>query len=183
MSKSPYLRIGELLIEEGLLTSTQLKEALSWRTRTRSRLGEVLTELGFVREENVIEALARQFEHPMMDITNFAPTTEAIDLVPQEFAIENVCLPLWLDEVGLHVAIADPLAVPTIDALNALAKVRINLHLATPTEIKRAINKSYVARSNQSSKPRHTRRQKDRDQLLDLLASVEPHQQEARRAA
>ncbi len=183
MSKSAYLRIGELLVSEGLLTPEQLEEALSWRSRTKSRFGEVLTELGFVREENVIAALAKQFDQPMIDLSEFNAKFEAVELVPQQFAIERVCLPLWTDEMGLHVAISDPLDIPTIDELSSMSKLRVNVHLATPTDIKRAINRSYSAGASRAPKARHTRRQKDRDQLLELLATVEPYQPEVRKAA
>ncbi len=183
MSKSAYLRIGELLVLEGFLSPEQLEEALLWRSRTKARLGEVLSELGFVREENVIAALAKQFDHPMIDLSDFTAKFEAIELVPQQFAIEHVCLPLWIDERGLHIAIADPLGIHTINAMYSWTKLKLNVHLATPADIKRAINRSYIANSIRSAKPKHARRQKDRDELLELLAAVEPSQSELSVAA
>lgn len=174
MSNTAYLRIGELLVSEGHLTRTQLEEALQWRTRTKARFGEVLTELGFVREDQVISALAKQFDHPFIELDGYVPEPEALRAVNASFAAQAPCLPLKFENGSLWVAISDPLDIETIDTLTAMARTRIEIHLATPSSIKRAVNRAYAAKKVRAIKPRATKRQKDRDELLELLSTIAP---------
>lgn len=174
MSTPAYHRIGELLVAEGHLTPSQLEEALVWRTRTKQRFGEVLTELGFVLEEHVIGALAKQFDHPVIDLQSTVPDPEAVKLVDAAFAIGHVCLPISIGPAGLKVAISDPLDIHTIDMLASMTRMRIDVALATPSAIKRSVNKAYAAKSARTRKPRPIKRQADRDSLLDLLSGIEP---------
>lgn len=174
MSNTAYLRIGELLVAEGHLTRTQLEEALQWRTRTKARFGEVLTELGFVREDQVISALAKQFDHPYVELDGFVPEPEALRVVDSTFAAKAPCLPMKFEYGSLWVAISDPLDIETIDALAAMARTKIEIHLATPSSIKRAVNRAYAFKKVRTAKRRPTKRQKDRDELLQLLSTVKP---------
>jgi hypothetical protein len=173
MSTVSYKRIGELLVARGNLTEDQLQEALQWRFRTKERFGQVLVDLGFVKESDVVEALSEQFDQPIVDVEKVTPEASALQLIDQKFAIEHTCLPISLDEMGLHVALSDPLDMATIDELAAKAKVRVEVFLAAPSAIKRTINRAYESLSTPTRK-RHTKRQADRDSLLELLSSVEP---------
>lgn len=163
------MRIGELLVSQGQLTEDQLKEALAWKAKTKARFGEVLTELGFVREEQVIHALAAQFEHPVADLTQVEPQPEAIALISAEVAIKYLCLPLECDPMTATVALSDPLDIEVMDFLQLALKRRIHVSLATPTSLRRAINKAYLRSSKGKLRNVKTKTQKDRALLLEII--------------
>lgn len=174
MSTSAYHRIGELLVAEGRLTSAQLEEALAWRSKRKRRFGEALTALGFVLESDVVGALAKQFDHPLANLEQVIGDPAALSLVNVDFARRSLCVPMRTDEISLTVAMADPLDINTIDALTNLTKMRIEIELATPTAIRAAIKRLYSGSKRKGTSRRKAKLQKDRDQLLELLANVEP---------
>lgn len=158
---------------EGLLTEAQMNEALAWKQKTRRRFGEVLTELGFVLEEHVIGALAKQFDHPVVDLDATVPEPEAVKLVTQAFAVQYLCLPIKADEFAVTVAIPDPLDIATIDLLATTLKRRVEVALATPTSLKRAIIRAYKS-NTAAPRSRRVKKQKDRAMLLELIDTMEP---------
>jgi hypothetical protein len=164
-----YQRIGDLLVAEGLLTEEQMREALVWKTKTKKRFGEVLTELGFVLEEHVTLALAKQFDHPVVDLTEIVPQPEALAAINQAFAMQHLCLPLKVDSLSFTVVITDPLDVNTIDLLANTLRRRVDICLATPSSLRRAINKAYLSTTAGRLRKRTTRVPKDRALLLSIL--------------
>jgi MSHA biogenesis protein MshE len=67
------VRLGDLLIQQGLLTEEQLKTALDEQKRTGRKLGRVFVESGYVTEEGISQALARQLRIPFVDLKTFHP--------------------------------------------------------------------------------------------------------------
>ena len=67
------IRLGDLLIQQGLLTEEQLKLSLDEQKRTGRKLGRVFVESGYVTEEGISQALARQLRIPFIDLKNFTP--------------------------------------------------------------------------------------------------------------
>jgi len=138
------MRIGNLLVEAGIISVMTLERALSMQKGSGKRLGAFLREMGIVTEEEVIEALARQCD--LKIVRNFAEQEypkELLDLVPNDFAIEKLVFPLKRYEGILAVAILDPFDKSTIDALIEKTGMRIYPVLATKDEICSAIGKNY----------------------------------------
>ena len=77
------VRLGDLLIQQGLLTDEQLKIALDEQKRTGRKLGRVFVESGYVTEEGISQALARQLRIPFVDLKNFTPKPDLIKLLPE----------------------------------------------------------------------------------------------------
>ena len=77
------VRLGDLLIQQGLLTEEQLKIALDEQKRTGRKLGRVFVESGYVTEEGISQALARQLRIPFVDLKNFTPKPDLIKLLPE----------------------------------------------------------------------------------------------------
>lgn len=173
-SMSAYQRIGDLFVAEGLLTQEQMQQALAWKANTKKRLGEVLAELGFVREDDVAAALAKQFDHPVVNVLEMTCEPEALAVVNQAFALQHLCLPLKLTDSALTVAIPDPLDVHTIDILSSTLQRRIDICLATPSTLKRVIPKAYLTSGPKRVAAKSTKRQADRAMLLSVLESDAP---------
>lgn len=145
-----YLRLGELLIKEGIITKEQLDEVIKVQAQEGGRLGEILLKLGFVSEEDVVVALGKQLNIPYVSMGSglLKPVNdqELDHLVPKEFAIKNLVLPLSKNLNSLTCALSDPLDVILIDNLRKMTECEINPVIATKTEILKAIDDFYGKR-------------------------------------
>lgn len=145
-----YLKLGELLIKEGIITQQQLDEVIKVQAQEGGRLGEILLKLGFVTEEDVVVALGKQLSIPYVSMGSglLKPVTDQdLDhLVPKEFAIKNLALPLSKNMNSLTCALSDPLDVILIDNLRKMTECEINPVIATKTDILKAIDEFYGKR-------------------------------------
>jgi len=147
MAKDKYLRLGEFLIKEGLITSAQLEKAISAQRQEGGRLGEILVKLGMVKEGQVVAALGKQLNMPYFSLGT-GMLKPAMDqglehLIPQDFAFKNCVLPLSRMLRSLTVAMADPLDLLLIDSLRKLTGSEINPVIATRSDIMKAIEEFY----------------------------------------
>ncbi len=145
-----YLKLGELLIKEGIITQQQLEEVIKVQAQEGGRLGEILLKLGFVTEEDVVVALGKQLNIPYVSMGSglLKPVGDKnLDhLVPKEFAIKNLALPLSKNLNSLTCAVSDPLDVILIDNLRKMTECEINPVIATRTDILKAIDDFYGKR-------------------------------------
>ncbi|MCM8801487.1 MAG: Flp pilus assembly complex ATPase component TadA [Candidatus Omnitrophica bacterium] len=145
--KDKYLKLGELLIKEGLITKDQLERAIQLQNKEGGRLGEVLVRLGFVKEEQVAEVLAKQLNIPYLSLRagmlTPAPDQNLEYLIPQDFALKHNVLPLSRTLKSLTVAMVDPLDLILMDNLKKLSGCEINPVLATQSDIQKAIELFY----------------------------------------
>ena len=141
-----YLRLGELLLKEGIITQAQLEKAFHIQRQEGGRLGEILVKLGIIKEDQVVAILGKQLNMPY-----FHPGTElkpAADqnleqLIPKNFALRNIVLPLSRTLRSLTVAMSDPLDLILIDNLRKLTGCEINPVIATRSDITKAIEDFY----------------------------------------
>ncbi|MCM8795765.1 MAG: Flp pilus assembly complex ATPase component TadA [Candidatus Omnitrophica bacterium] len=142
-----YLRLGELLIKEGLLNEAQLQKAISLQQQEGGRLGEILVKLGFIREDQLVTLLGKQLNIPYFSLGTgmLKPATDQglEELIPYEFALKNSVLPLSRTLRSLTVAINDPLDLILIDNLKKLTNCEINLVIANKSDISKAIEQFY----------------------------------------
>lgn len=140
------LRIGELLIEEGLITPAQLKVALSAQQIFGGRLGTNLVEHGFVNEVDLARVLARQLGIGTVDPQDLAEIDRRIiDLVPPDVATKYSVVPFRHDETGdrLALAVADPGNLQKIDELQFALGKRIDFHVSPEIMLSFALEKYY----------------------------------------
>lgn len=138
-----YKRIGEMLLESGLITAEQLELALKTKLESNLRFGEVLTALGFVTEDQVTECLANQYGYPVADLAFVTPEPEAVAMIPSITALSGLVLPVRVTDDRFYCIIADPLDVPTTDALLRIAGRPVDICLANPTDLFDVIVKAY----------------------------------------
>jgi type IV pilus assembly protein PilB len=141
----PPRRLGERLVQEGLLTPEQLRIALELQKRTSKLLGEILVDLGFV-EETVLSSL---FSHDlgaphMASLEGVSVDPEAVRLIPKEWALEHKVLPLSCEDNELTVAVTDPFDVVTVDEIRKKTGRRVRTVVASETEILRAVEFWYT---------------------------------------
>src|SRR5574343_981118 len=83
MARPEKIRLGEILVQQGLLTPEQLTHALQEQQRTGRKLGRVFIESGFVTEIQISEALARQLQIPFIDLKHFNANPETVRKLPE----------------------------------------------------------------------------------------------------
>ncbi|MFA4842975.1 MAG: ATPase, T2SS/T4P/T4SS family [Candidatus Omnitrophota bacterium] len=147
MPKEKYLRLGELLVKEGLLSGAQLEKAISVQKQEGGRLGEILVKLGLIKEEQMVTVLGKQLKIPYFALGTgmLRPATDQglERLVPQDLAIKDSVLPLSRTLRSLTVAMADPLDLMLIDNLRKITGCEINPVIATKSDITKAVEEFY----------------------------------------
>ena len=96
--------LGDLLVKRGLVTTEQIEQALEKQQSSGGRLGELLIEMGFVDERVLVNVLAEFFGMPVADLRRYKPDPEALALVSEDVARQNMAMPISLHDDGLHVA-------------------------------------------------------------------------------
>jgi len=136
-------RLGELLVERGIVTPEQVSEALKQRV-DKERLGQAVTRLGFATETQVIELLGEQFSLPIATAERLSLADRAaVQLVPEHLAREAIVLALQKDGDTLEVAVGDPLDVVSLDHLRALTGCQLKVWIGRPSDVKEAIEGFY----------------------------------------
>ncbi|MDD2688764.1 MAG: ATPase, T2SS/T4P/T4SS family [Candidatus Omnitrophica bacterium] len=147
MAKEKYLRLGELLVKEGLISESQLEKAVSVQRQEGGRMGEVLVKLGMVKEEQMVAVLSKQLNIPYFSLGTgmLKPIVgqELEKLITQDFALRNSLLPLSRTLQSLTVAMSDPLDFILIDNLKKLTGCDINPVIATKSDITKSIEEFY----------------------------------------
>ncbi len=138
-------KMGEILIESGLITQEMLKQALERQKGSDKRLGEILEEMDVVLEEDVAKSLAKQFGFPhVKGLIRYRFPQEILDLIDAETALTKFIFPLKVDGTTLHLAMSNPLDMDLQNDLSFKTGLRITPCVTTPEEIKAAVKKNYL---------------------------------------
>jgi len=135
-------RIGEILVEQGLITTLQLEKALK---EGGGRVGKTLVRMGFVADADITKALANQYNLDYIDLRNVIIEPSIVAIIPETTARKNTAIPVSSKNDTLTVAVHDPLNVLAIDNVSKHTNLRVKLALATEFDILNAINRHYVA--------------------------------------
>ncbi|MEK4126037.1 ATPase, T2SS/T4P/T4SS family [Anoxybacillus sp. FSL W8-0382] len=142
MKKQERKRLGDLLIEAGLITKEQLEETLKEKAPGQ-KLGDALLQRGYITEQQLIEVLEFQLGIPHVSLYRYPIDPKLMNLVPKEFAKRNMLIPLKQEGDRLFVAMADPMDFFAIDDLRLSTGFHIEVAIASKDDILRAINKYY----------------------------------------
>ena len=139
--------IGQILISQGILTEDQLRIALLEQMKSKLPVGKLLVNLGFVSEATLRDALSEKLGLQSVDLSQIIIDSQAMKLVPRDFALRHHIFPIALDrEHGmLIVALSDTNNIVALDQLRARLRGELELEprLAGDTEISRAIEQYY----------------------------------------
>src|SRR5690242_19765616 len=141
------LRLGELLVQQGIITTDQLAIALAEQRHNNIPLGRLLVRLGFVTETAIRDIMARTIGQESIDLSQVIADPEALKLVPQEFARRNRILPIAYQatEQVLTVATTEIFNVVAMDQLRAMlgAQIEIKTQLAAEAQLEDYIDQFY----------------------------------------
>ncbi len=151
-----HFKLGEVLLQQGLINDSQLREAIQVQKKESGRIGEILIKLGFLTEEDIVAALGSQLNIPHASNQNNllnSNTNQNLDkIVPYDFAKTNLVLPLNKVENTLTCAIVDPLDLLMLDNLRMISGCELSLVLATRSDLMTAIQNFYtLARSSSTN--------------------------------
>jgi type IV pilus assembly protein PilB len=136
-------KLGELLIESGLLTVDKLKDALEIQKKSRKRLGEILIEMKIISEEEMAFALAMQLKIPFIDLSEHTIKNDVIDSIPEEVCQKFQCIPVSMKNNILDVAMADPLNLNIMKDLQFITGYNIQPAISTRSQIREKLQKHY----------------------------------------
>jgi len=136
--------LGDYLLDKGIITESQLKEALDEHKRTHRRIGEILINRGFVTEEDIAKALSEQLDFPFVDLSTYQIEAETVSIIPVNIAKKLGVIAIFKVGDSLSVAMTNPLDVGAIDELTRITdNLRIKPLIATKTAIMDAISQFY----------------------------------------
>ena len=147
MTKKPYTnkRIGDILIEQGLIKPQQLKEALEMQKNgNKKRLGEIFVEIGAIGREELYGILQYIYESEYIDLSNYVIDPEVISLISEKAALRFKLIPISKNNDELIIAMANPLDVYAIDFVRDHTKIKnIKSLLASEEDVINAITNYY----------------------------------------
>lgn len=134
-----------MLLNSGKITEEQLREAIDQQKNTKSKkLGEVFVDLGYVREEDILEVLEKQLDIPVIDLAYYYIDPKITALIPENIARKYDLIPIDIIDGELLVVMSDPLNIFAIDDVKLITGMKVKTALSARSVIIRAINKYYT---------------------------------------
>ncbi len=136
-------RFGDILVDGGLITDSQLAQALKFGRENDIKLGQALLDLGFVTEEAVARTLSRQLQIPYVDLNKIVLDPEIVATIPESVARKNKLLAIGKRPGEILVALADPLNIFAIDAASQHLQGTLVPCVAMDSLLSAAIDQQY----------------------------------------
>ncbi len=148
-------RLGEVLLEAGVINETQLSVALQSQKSWGGKLGSTLVRMGFVREEDILGIISKQLGFPAVDFSKVQVSPKALRTIPVNLAEKYNIIPAAVKESGnkkqVVLVTADPTNIDVISEIEFQTGFRIRPVVATETAIARAIDQKYHSGSGPSA--------------------------------
>lgn len=139
------IKLGEVLIKQGLIRPEQWTKVLEEQKRSGTRLTQVLIQQGLMKEPQILKALEAHYQVPGIDLNTFTIQPAVIEMVSREVCEKNTIIPVQKAGGTLVVAFADPSSVYVRDDLRFVTRHKIQIVVATDIAIISAIDKYYGA--------------------------------------
>ena len=137
-------RLGDLLLEAGLITGDQLQSAITHQKIAKGRLGSNLVALGFISEETLVEFLSQQMRVSKIDVRHLDVPLDLLKRVPKRMAEQYMLLPVELkDAKTLVLAMADPMDLNAVDSARFATGLNVETAVAAHSALKSAISEQY----------------------------------------
>jgi type IV pilus assembly protein PilB len=140
-------KLGELLVENELLTEEQLRRALAEHKRAGLKLGQFITRNGMVNENKIVDMLSRQLKIEKYDPNQYPLDITLASLIPIETAQKYQVAPLRKKGRLLTVALTDPLDINTLDTVEIMTNSEVEPVVCTEREVNQLINSLYGMQS------------------------------------
>ncbi len=134
-------QLGQILIEQGLVTPAQLEQALEEHRKTPKSLGRVLIDLGLIKEADLVRALAEQVGLEFVDLADYHIDPSSTMLLPDALARRYRAIPIGERDGKLLVAMSDPANVYALDDIRTITNRDVQPVVATAADVEQAIQK------------------------------------------
>jgi type IV pilus assembly protein PilB len=140
------LRIGELLTRNGIITQTQLEEALKLQKKEKSqKLGEILIKLGYIKSGDLIWMLSEQADIPFVEVRPEMLDQRLINTYPESILYANCMLPLYETEDKVFIALGDPMNMKAVQEIEKYTDREIVASGADPKKIEQVLNRFFLS--------------------------------------
>ncbi len=140
-------KLGEILLESGIINEEQLKKALLYHQQNNTQLGDAAIKLGFASEEQIAAALSKHFSIPFASKENnilIPERDQKLDeLIPEKFARENLVLPLFAEENVLAIAMYDPSNLFLTENIKMITGLDVQPFISSKSQLLNAIELFY----------------------------------------
>lgn len=150
MEPQKKIRIGDLLVQNRIITHEQLMSALAEQKKTGKKLGRTLIDLNFIKETDLLNFLSRQLQIPYIDIAQFPRDEKVVIKLPENLARRFRVMLLEYNEHDVLLAMADPTDLLGLDELTRILKKRIRQAVVKESDLLYAIDQTY-RRTNEIS--------------------------------
>ncbi|MBP2653919.1 MAG: epsE [Firmicutes bacterium] len=146
MATNQRFRLGDILLNAGIITDEQLQKALAMQRKNGERLGKTLINLGVVSEDNILRALESQLGVDVVSLARYPIERDAALLIPAQLAERHKVLPLKKDGSQIILAMADPTNFFAIDDVRMVTGLNVQPVIAIESELERFIESAYGVR-------------------------------------
>ncbi len=136
-------KLGELLVESGIVNQSQLAEALEIQKEKGGLIGEILVQLKFTTEEDIAKMLTAQYGFAYLPLSNYEVDRELIKLIPERVARQYCLIPIDKIAQNLTIAMSNPLNSQATEDIETLSGCSVQVFVSTSTDIRQAIEKYY----------------------------------------
>ncbi len=152
--QAPTKRLGEMLVDGGLITPGQLQSAITHQKIAKGRLGSNLVALGFITEDVLMDFLSQQTGVPRVDIRSATPPVQLLRLIPQRMAEQFTMLPVSFKEPkSLVLAMSDPLDLNALDSARFASGMNVEPVVASHSALRQMIPQLYGKLENAVGSP------------------------------
>nr|BFD59218.1 type IV-A pilus assembly ATPase PilB [Bdellovibrio sp. CKG001]BFD62595.1 type IV-A pilus assembly ATPase PilB [Bdellovibrio sp. HM001] len=145
------LKIGEILVKQGLLKPDQLQAAMEEQKKTGQKLTNSIIQLGFLKDNQILRAVEKHFAVPGVEVNTFEIDQSVIAMIPKDICEKNTLIPLQKAGNTLVVAFADPSNIIVKEDLRFITRCRIQAVVGTESAITSGIEKYYGGSINTKS--------------------------------
>ncbi len=138
-----HKKLGQVLIESGLISEKQLETALNHQKQMGGRIGDIIIKLGYISEDRLQEAIAEKLNLPKLSLSDLEIDPRLVSVLPAEIARRYTVIPIFKVGNVLTLAMDDPLNYVALDEIAYHTRLDIKRVVATRSEIEIAIDKYY----------------------------------------
>ena len=143
LEKKMSKKLGEILLNNRVISEEQLQRALDFQRNEGGLLGEILVKLGYVKEQDIVQALTIQYGFPYLPLDKYELKKDMAKLLPENVARQYSVVPL--DVIGniLTVAMSNPLNEKAIEDIELITQKKVQVFISTVTLVHEALNKLF----------------------------------------
>ena len=135
------LRIGEVLTEKGYVTEEQMEQALAYQKEHRDkRVVKILRELGFVTEKHVVDALAERLHLKIVDVAQLSVDINAVGMIQKDLAEKNLLLPVSVQDHNMVIVTNDPLNYFALEEARQQSGCQLEIYLSEEEPLRKAVS-------------------------------------------